>query len=280
MLTSEQFERARLLALRLAGIQLFERHRELLDHRTRRVGILDGMGLDSLLDAAEQGEPVAAEKLLGLLTTNFTGFFRHPRHFDIAAEHARHVVERRGRAHFWSAGVATGEEAYSLAMVLIEVFQDDAPPVNLLATDIDLNALAIARQGEYSEAALQALVPLRRERFFKPADGARRWSVVPQVRRLVEFRALNLANVAWSVPAPFDVIFCRNVLMYLETCHRYAALEHMASLLAPDGLLIQDPAEHLGSAGHLFTQKAEAVYSRRPPSQALHRVLPEAANLP
>ena len=59
------------------------------------------------------------------------------------------------------------------------------------------------------------------------------------------------------------MIFCRNVLMYLEACHRYAVLEHMASLLAPDGLLILDPAEHLGKAGHLFTPGADGVYSRR-----------------
>ena len=83
------------------------------------------------------------------------------------------------------------------------------------------------------------------------------------MRRLVEFRALNLASEAWPVEGPFDVIFCRNVLMYLETCHRYAVLERMASLLAPDGLLILDPTEHLGKAGHLFTPAADGVYSRR-----------------
>ena len=67
---------------------------------------------------------------------------------------------------------------------------------------------------------------------------------------------------------PFDVIVCRNVLMYLESCHRYAVVERMASLLAPDGLLMIDPTEHLGKAGHLFTSDAHAVYRRRGASRA------------
>ena len=92
---------------------------------------------------------------------------------------------------------------------------------------------------------------------------AGRWSVAPAVRRLVEFRSLNLVGAAWPVEGPFDVIFCRNVLMYLEACHRYAVLERLASLLLPDGLLMIDPTEYLGKAGHLFTPDADAVYRRR-----------------
>ena len=85
------------------------------------------------------------------------------------------------------------------------------------------------------------------------------------VRRLVEFSALNLVDVTWqNIEGPFDVIFCRNVLMYLETSYRYAVAERLASLLAPDGLLILDPTEHLGKASHFFVPSAaDAVYSRR-----------------
>ena len=273
MLTSQQFDRTRRLALSLAGIELVERHRELLDRRSRRLGILDSAGLDSLLDAVEEGETTASQKLLCLLTTKFTGFFRHPRQFDIAAEHALRAAQHRGRARLWSAAAATGEEPYSLAMALIEVFRRDDPPASILATDVDLDALAVGRQGEYGEAALRALEPARRERFFSEASVPRRWAIAPAVRRLVEFRALNLVGAAWPVEGPFDVIFCRNVLMYLETCHRYAVLERLASLLAPDGLLMIDPTEHLGKAGHLFTPDADAVYRRRgascPPRNAI-----------
>jgi len=266
MLSNQQFDRTRRLALSLAGIELAERHRELLDRRSRRLGALDGAGLDSLLRAAEQGELTATQQLVCLLTTKFTGFFRHPRHFRIAAEHAIRAADRRGSARLWSAAAATGEEPYSLAMALIEAFGRNDPPATILATDVDVEALAVGQQGEYAEAALRGWDPQRRERFLRQTNVTRRWSIAPAVRRLVEFRALNLISETWLVEGPFDVVLCRNVLMYLETRHRCAVLERLASLLAPDGLLMIDPAEHLGEAGHLFAPDAEAVYRRQGPS--------------
>ena len=270
ILSNQQFDRTRRLALSLAGIELVERHRELLGRRSRRHGVLDSAGLDSLLDAVEEGEAPARQKLLCLLTTKFTGFFRHPRQFDIAAEHALRAAQHRGRARLWSAAAATGEEPYSLAMALIEMCGREDPPATILATDVDASALAVAQQGEYGEAALRGLEPARHERFLRNTSVARRWGIAPALRCLVEFRALNLASLAWPVEGPFDVIFCRNVLMYLEACHRYAVLERMASLLAPDGLLMLDPAEHLGKAAHLFIPQADAVY-RRPGASCVPR---------
>jgi chemotaxis protein methyltransferase CheR len=263
MLTSEQFDRTRKLALQLAGIELCDRHRELLGSRSRRLGIRDTAGIEALLGAAEEGDPKANRQLIGLVTTNFTGFFRHPRHFDAAAEQAVRAVRHRGQARLWSTAAATGEEPYSLAMALIEVFHREDPPATILASDIDADTLAAAAQGDYGERALRALEPGRQARFFGEATAAGRRCIRPAVRRLVEFRTLNLADVIWPVNGPFDVIFCRNVLMYLEACHRYAVVERLAALLAPDGLLILDPTEHLGKAGHLFTQEADAVYRRR-----------------
>ncbi len=262
-LTSEQFNRTRRLALRLAGIELVERHRELLRWRSRRLGIRDAAGMDGLLQAAEADDPQANRRLVDLVTTKFTGFFRHPRHFVLAAARAVQAAQRKGQARLWSAGAATGEEPYSLAMALIEAFGRDDPPATILATDINEAALAKARQGEYREQALVGLAPERRGRFFTDAGESRLWKVTSAGRRLVEFRLLNLTEPAWPVEGPFDIIFCRNVLMYLATGNRHAALEHMASVLAPDGLLIIDPAEHLGAAGHLFGPEDNGVYSRK-----------------
>ena len=268
MLTNEQFDRARKLALRLAGIELFDRHRALLKSRSRRLGISGAQEFEALLEAAEEGHPKASGKLIGLVTTNFTGFFRHPTHFDLAASHALRTVKRRGRARLWSAAAATGEEPYSLAMALIETFHRPDPPVTLLATDIDEDALDAARRGEYSRRALQGMEPDRCARFFNPAPDARRWTVAPEVLRLVEFRALNLTDAVCPLAGPFDVIFCRNVLIYLEAAYRYSVLERIASLLAPDGLLFLDPTEHLGNAEHLFSAETEGVYQRRTRSAA------------
>ena len=263
MLTSEQFEQARQLALRLTGIELVDRHREILYRRSARLGILEGNGLDALLRAAENGDPRAGQRLVSLLTTNLTGFFRHPTHFDVAAEHALRAAEGRSQARCWSAAAATGEEPYSLAMALTDVFRIKEPRVTILATDIDVEALSVACRGEYGVRALAGLEAERLERFFTETT-ANYWAIKSTVRRLVEFGALNLVDVAWlNIEGPFDVIFCRNVLMYLEASYRYSVVERLASLLAPDGLLILDPTEHLGKAGHFFSPGANGVYSRR-----------------
>ena len=275
MLTREQFDRTRKLALRLAGIELCDRHRELLARRSRRLPIPQPGGIEALLGAAEAGDPPACRQVIGLVTTNFTGFFRHPRHFEVAAEHALRVVHDHGKVRLWSAAASTGEEPYSMAMALIEGAQRDDPPATVLATDIDADALAVAAQGEYSDRTLRALKPERRRRFFNEAAVARRRCVAPAVRRLIGFRALNLAGRTWPIEAPFDVIFCRNVLLYLEACHRYAVVERLASVLAPDGLLILDPTEHLGQAGHLFAPGADGVYSPRPASGPPRDVIQE-----
>lgn len=264
MLTHAQFDRTRHLALALAGIELAARHRELLGHRTRRLGLTEADRLTDLLDATEAGEAAATRKFIALVTTQYTGFFRHPRHFEIAAEHALWAAHRRGIARLWSAAAATGEEPWSLAMAAVEVFRQAEPPVEILGTDINLEALAVAGRGAYGERAVEALGAERRRRFVVESDSAPPHVLVPGLRRLVQFRAVNLASVTWGIAGPFDVVFCRNVLMYLETCHRYAVIERMASLLAPDGLLVLDPAEHLGRAAHWFTAGGGGVYARRP----------------
>jgi chemotaxis protein methyltransferase CheR len=268
MLSNQQFDQTRRLALNLAGIELVERHRELLDCRRVRLGIPDHAGLDSFLNAAEAGEPAAVQKLLRLLTTKFTGFFRHPRHFDLAAEHALQAARICGRARLWSAAASTGEEPYSLAMALIERFGPGDLPVDILATDVDESALKLAKRGQYVELALRGLDPARRKRFLLPLGAASGWSVAPAVRCLVDWRPLNLVSTPWPVEGPFDVIFCRNVLMYLESSRRQSVLHRMTALLAPDGLLMLDPTEHLGKSDHLFTRAAEGVYM---PRQALCR---------
>jgi chemotaxis protein methyltransferase CheR len=260
MLTSRQFERTQRLALRLAGIELVERHRELLLRRSRRLGIQDDVAFEELLRAAEAGEPSATRHFLGLLTTKFTSFFRHPAHFEAAAEQALQAVKQRGRARIWSAGAATGEEAWSLAMAVTELFQSGEPPICILATDVDAGALAVAERGEYSEAMLKPVSADRRARFFVPPTCVR---VGPAVRKLLEFQPLNLVAEEWPMTGWFDVIFCRNVLMYLEAHHRRAVLERMAALLFPDGLLMLDPSEHPAGAAALFNPASDGIYSLR-----------------
>jgi len=249
----------------------------------------DSAEFEALLQAAEAGDQRAGRQLIGLFTTNFTGFFRHPWHFQLAAEHALRTVDRRGEACLWSAAAASGEEPYSLAMALIEVFQRDDPPASILATDVDADALAVARKGEYEDRTLRSPIDGDREscglstdqafRFFTRRDGSC-WSVNPAVRRLVEFREINLAEVLWPVEGRFDVIFCRNVLMYLEGGRRVEILERLASLVVPDGLLMLDPTEYPKRAEKWFSVVASGVYTRRrEPGHGAARLHSQGLNL-
>jgi len=261
MVTTEQLDRTKRLALELTGIELFDRHRELLERRSRRSGIHGSRELDRLLAAAEAGDPRARERLVRLVTTGFTGFFRHPRQFEIAAGHLRRTAQLWGQARAWSAAAATGEEPWSLAMALGELSGADDLRVSLVATDVNDQALSQARRGEYSDAAVSALAADRRERWLEPVSD-RRWRVIDRLHRWLEFRPLNLVELPWPVAEPFDVIFCRNVLMYLEAGRRHSVLERMVELLAPDGLLILDPTEHPGAAGQLFAAGAQGIHFR------------------
>jgi chemotaxis protein methyltransferase CheR len=263
MLTNEQFDRTRRLALRLAGIELHERHRDLLYRRCCRRRMENPAHLDALLNAAEASDPNAGRRLVNLVTTNFTGFFRHPWHFDIASEHALWAAHRRGNARLWCAAAATGEEPYSLAMALVELFGHDDPPVSILGTDIDEDALDVAKQGEYSDATLESLARERQTVFFHKTNENGRRHVSPSLRELVEFRALNLVDAEWHVEGLFDVIFCRNVIMYLEGKLRRAVLERLIALLQPNGLLILDPAENPGAAERWLTSRTKGLYQVR-----------------
>lgn len=263
MMSTRLFERAQRLALNLAGIELVDRHRELLSNRCRRLGIGDNDAFAALLTQAENGDRHAGQTLLSLMTTKFTSFFRHPLHFDRAAQHVLEVCQQRGRASIWSAGAATGEEPWSQAMRLLEVFLHDDPPVAIIATDIDSAAIEYARRGEYTETSLKSVEPARRSRFFREMTPERRYAITETPRQLVEFQLLNIADDSWSIEGPLDVIFCRNVLMYLNARHRQNAVERMTSLLEPGGLLILDPAEHVADSHQRFYAGRDGIYTLR-----------------
>ena len=263
MLTGTQFDRIRSLALRLAGIEMTDRHRESLGRRRPGLGRSGGGDWDELLDAAERGDPDGRRRFIERVTTRYTRFFRNPDQLKAAAIQVENVVRRRGGARLWSAGTSTGEEAYSLAWATRDVDPAGSDGSSVLATDIDEGALAVAVAGRYSLAAVQDVEPAIRTELFEATERADVWRVASEVRRRVEFRRVNLADLVWPVSGLFDVIFCRNVLMYLDPSYRYAVLERLASHLASDALLVLDPAEHLGRAAPHFQAQGPGIWRRR-----------------
>ncbi len=236
----------------LTGIVLPARKRQLvisrLSKRLRALG-LDGFGayldhLDSVDGREETGE------LINVITTNLTSFFRESHHFeDMVQTLTRHpddpglIHSRRytdpgtaERRRIWSAGCSTGEEAYSIAIAVLQgKLAAVSTDLRILATDLDTSALKQAETAVYPAERIDACPPFYRKGFFtKLPDG--RMRVSDRVRDLISFNQLNLLS-PWPMSGPFDVIFCRNVLIYFSDEDKRTLVERFVTCLRPGGTL-------------------------------------------
>ena len=255
------FTRVRKLIYERAGISLGDGKSEMvysrLAKRLRALGLADFRQYLAQLEDASHPE---WEHFVNALTTNQTDFFREAHHFPLLAAHAREI---RGRPiRIWSAAAATGEEPYSIAITMCETFATLAPPVQILATDLDTRALAHARAAIYPLQRLESVAPERLRRFFLKGRGRRTGfaRIRDEVRSLVECRPLNLREATWDVEGPFDAIFCRNVLIYFDKQTQREVLGRLAGRMARDGLYFAGHSESLLHAGDLFEPAGRTVY--------------------
>lgn len=184
-------------------------------------------------------DPALSDRIVDVLLNQETSFFRDAAAFETLAEALDAIVPDR-RARIWCAGCSTGQEPLSVAMLLAER-RPAATPFEILATDVSEGALARARAGRYSQFEIQRGLPVRRMlRWFEagPTD----WAVVPELARYLTFRKLNL--VTEQAPAGrFDLILCRNVLLYLAPAQRQLVFDRLAGALRPGGLLLLGAGE-------------------------------------
>ena len=244
-----------------AGIALNENKAEMVYSRlVRRLRALTLKSFAAYLSLLNDANHPEWEHFVNALTTNQTDFFREAHHFPILAAHALSVAQRP--LQLWSAASATGEEPFSMAMTLCEAFGTLAPPIHIVATDLDTGVLAKAREGIYAAERISGLAPERIKHFFLKGKNAREGTVRvrPEVRALVEFRPLNLRSEGWEVNGPFDAIFCRNVLIYFDKPTQYQVLRRLAIHLTPTGLLFAGHSESLLHAADLFRPCGKTVY--------------------
>lgn len=206
-----------------------------------------------LLRAVRASQTEYAELLERLLTQE-TSFFRYPDVFDVFQKrvlpelHMRKFWENPRSLRVWSAGCATGEEPYSIAIAIAEMRFSEAWEISVLATDISRQALHQAKQGAFSRRQLQGLMPDQRTAYFIPMDG--RYVLKPQIRNLVSFAPLNLVDQVY--PGRFDCIFCMNVLIYFNEQRRWAIIRQFEDYLEPGGFLFLGHAETVNGAGVNF----------------------------
>ncbi|MDZ4077918.1 MULTISPECIES: CheR family methyltransferase [Hydrocarboniphaga] len=263
--TVRDFERIRKLIHGRAGIALADSKEEMVYSRIARR--LRSLGLDSFgdyLDRLERGGDADEwQAFTNALTTNLTSFFREAHHFDVLRE----LLAQRPRGHrarIWCAAASTGEEPYSLAITACEAHATLAPPVDILATDIDTQVLATAERGVYPVERIDKLSESRRKRFFLKGKGSAEGlcRVAPPLRELLTFRPLNLLDAAYPMRGPFDAIFCRNVMIYFDKPTQLAVLQRMVPLLARDGLLFAGHSESFFHAGDLIRPVGRTIYRR------------------
>ncbi len=203
--------------------------------------------LDTLVDRIRKTGDKALEKdVLNAMMTHETSFFRDKGPYETLRQLVTEMIPKRS-AHrqlvIWSAACSTGQEPYSIAMLLNEHFPDLVASwwIRIIATDISEPVLARAREGVFSELETNRGLPAELlKKYFRPLQG--KWSIVQECRRLVEFRCLNL-NGPWPALPPCDVIFLRNVMLYFDVPTRAALVTKMRRVLKPDGALFLGGAE-------------------------------------
>lgn len=260
--TPRDFARVRELIYRRAGIVMADNKREMIYSRLAKRLRLHGMTRFSdylaHLDATPDSEEW--EAFTNALTTNLTAFFREAHHFPMLAEE----VQQRGPGiKIWCAGASTGEEPYSLAMTVQETLGSAASQVRILATDIDTEALRTARQGIYSLESVEKLGEARCRRFFQRGSGSRvgKARVRPELAAMVDYRRLNLVDGSWALNGPFDIIFCRNVMIYFDKDTQTEILRRFAAQLKPDGLLFAGHSENFSFLNQVFRLRGQTVYT-------------------
>jgi chemotaxis protein methyltransferase CheR len=242
-LRAEDFDYVRRLVLEHSALALGEGKSYLVEARLARLAEREGLSsVTELIQQLRTAAGALSDDVVEAMTTNVTSFFRDVHPFDaLRDEVLPHAIEHSaGRTvRVWSAACSTGQEAYSVAMLVVDHFP--GADVSILATDLSRDVLSRAEQGIFSQLEVNRglPVPLLVKHFEREGAG---WRIKPELRRLVEFRQFNLSR-AWPTLPTMDIVLLRNVLIYFDTDAKRAVLGQVGRVLAPDGVLLLGGAE-------------------------------------
>lgn len=261
----QDFSRAAALLKRHSGIVLGEHKQDMAERALGlRARALGRANVTSYLDYLERHpQDVEWESFINAFTINHTAFFREAHHFDILA---RYVTTRTRPLSIWSAACSTGEEPYSIAIQLREVLANPDHHVSILATDIDTQAIEVAKAGVYTLDRVKLIPESLLKKYFQRGTGMRAGMarVKAVVRDMVAFEPCNLVSTEWPRHARFDAIFCRNTLIYFDKQTQTQILERFARVLKPGGLLFAGHSENLTYLTDSFRLLGQTVYELTP----------------
>ncbi len=261
--TQADFSRVQSLIYQRAGISLHDgKHAMVYSRLSRRLRETGHQSFRDYLGWLESHDGPEWQEFVNALTTNLTSFFREQHHFDILAEHLK---SRPGTAwRVWCNAASTGEEPYSIIMTALDALGAQAN-FKLWASDIDSKVLATAARGVYRSESTKGLDPGRLQRFFLRGKGNNEGflRVKPELQRLVEFLSVNLVRDDWPFREPFDIVFCRNVMIYFDAPTQRSVLERIHRVMKPGGLLFVGHSENFNESRDLFVLRGKTVYERR-----------------
>lgn len=260
--TTDDFHHIRSLIYRIAGISLAPSKKDLVYSRlARRLRIRQIESFSAYIRLLESGDLQECEEFINALTTNMTSFFREAHHFPILSKHLG-TISNSNPINIWTCASSTGEEPYSIAMTVVEHFNSFNVPVRILATDIDTNVLEKAKQGVYSFEQLKNLSQDQLKRYFLKGGGRNNGfaRVKPELQRLITFRRFNLLDEQWGNREKFDVVFCRNVMIYFDKKTQYEILKKMQPRMQSHGLFFAGHSESFHHATDLFRLCGKTVY--------------------
>jgi chemotaxis protein methyltransferase CheR len=264
-LSSKQFDKISRLVYQISGIDLHEGKEELVKARLlKRLRYLKISDFDQYLKYMandKSGNEFGA--MVDMLTTNKTNFFRESEHLTFLREEVIPGLVKRP-IRIWSAGCSSGEEPYSIAIVLNEVIPDIGNrDIKILATDISDRMMERARQGLYDEETIKTVPPQLKRKYFNHTDAGsgHKYRVSTRLQSIVSFAKLNLME-SWPMSGPFDVIFCRNVMIYFDKPTQETLVRRFWSLLREGGYLLVGHSESLNFLTHDYRYLKPAVYQK------------------
>jgi len=259
------FDKVRELIYQRAGISLHAGKQAMVYSRlTRRLRETGHRSFAVYLDWLQSNMGATGEsewqEFINCLTTNLTSFFREEHHFHALADDLKALGKPNPR--IWCSAASTGEEPYSIAMTVVETL-GSSTTAKILASDIDTKVLGTAQRGVY-DADSRGLSQQRLQRHFLRGKGGNAGFIRarPELAKLVDFRPFNLMSREWAFGEPFDMIFCRNVMIYFDAPTQRTVLQQMHRVLRPGGLLYVGHSENFTDARDLFKLRGKTIYQK------------------
>ena len=256
-----------------SGINLLDGKKELIRARlTKRISQLEMRNFKSYFQYV-MGDKTGDELvfLLDALATNLTSFWREPQHFDFMTKTFIPELEAKRRRsggprlRIWSAACSSGEEPYTIAMVVLEKSQyfANGGDFRILATDLSTKVLNVAKRGQYGPESVKNIPPIPLGRYLvrHESEKGHIWAIKPEVRRIISFRRFNLMD-PMPFKGPMDLIFCRNVMIYFDRETIADLVEKFHNLLEMGGYLFIGHSESLSGLTHKFQYVAPCIYRR------------------